>query len=290
MAIISVIIPTFNRPASLAACLESFARLRYPQEQFEVIVVDDGGDPDLSAVIEPLRQRINLRLVTQDHAGPARARNNGAAHATGHFIAFTDDDCAVDENWLTELMLRLQQDPARMYGGYTANALEQNVYSAASQSLIDYLYGYYNSDLEQARFFTSNNMALSRSLFEQAGGFQENFRRASGEDRELCDRWRTLGRGMTFVPEARVEHSHDLTWSSFWRQHFNYGVGAWRFWECKHAKGMAGPKIEPLRFYLDLMYHVRKSKLKPAVPLSLLLLISQLANAAGFAWAKIRRT
>lgn len=289
MAIISVIIPTFKRPRWLAACLESLARQRYPKEQFEVIVVDDGGGVDLGPIIEPLQNKFSLRLVTQDHAGPGLARNNGAAQARGQFIAFTDDDCAVDENWLVELVQRLQLDSSRMYGGYTVNALEANVYSAASQSLIDYLYGYYNSDPKQARFFTSNNMALSRDMFELAGGFDENFRRATSEDRELCDRWLQLGHGMTFVPVARVRHSHDLNFCSFWRQHFNYGRGAWRFWECKHAKSIAGPKLEPPGFYLDLLHHVRRNKLKPALPLSLLLLLSQLANATGFAWAKIRR-
>jgi GT2 family glycosyltransferase len=288
LGLISIVVPTYNRPASLALCLEAITRLRYPKDQFEVIVVDDGGAVDIGGIIDPLRQSINIRMLRQENTGPAGARNNGAAHATGQFIAFTDDDCSPTEDWLRALTLRLQQDPSVMYGGHTINALSGNVYSVASQSLIDFLYGYFNSDPAHARFFTSNNMALSRSMFESTGGFDTNFPTASGEDRELCDRWQQLGYKMGFVPEAQVRHRHVLNFRSFWKQHFRYGAGAWRFWKCKRARGFAGPKLEPLSFYLSLMNHARKNTLTPALPLSILLVLSQIANAAGFAWARIK--
>ena len=289
MPIISVIIPTFNRPHQLAVCLESFTRQSLQKDLFEVIVVDDDSIADLSSIILPLQENINVRLVVQDHAGPGQARNNGAKQAQGQFIAFTDDDCCADENWLLELVKCLQLDSSKMYGGQTVNALKANLYSVASQALIDYLYGYYNSDPEQAFFFTSNNMALSRSLFEMVGGFDEQFRLASSEDRELCVRWRNSGHGMAFIACARILHSHNLNFWSFWRQHFRYGRGAWRFWECRYTQGTTGPRLEPAKFYLGLLHHVRTNKLKPALSLSLLLLLSQIANASGFAWAKFRR-
>ena len=47
------------------------------------------------------------------------------------------------------------------------NALSDNVYSTASQLLISYLYEYYNSDAEDARFLASNNLAFAASEFEQ---------------------------------------------------------------------------------------------------------------------------
>jgi GT2 family glycosyltransferase len=288
LTIISVVVPSFNRPASLAACLKSLARLRYPREQFEVIVVDDGGNIDLGTIITPLQESISIRLVKQENTGPSGARNNGAANAVGQFIAFTDDDCSPAEDWLTALTLRLQQDPSRMYGGYTVNALEANIYSTASQLLIDFLYGYFNKDPEQARFFTSNNIALSRSMFESAGGFDTNFRTASGEDRELCDRWQLLGHKLSFVRAAQVRHRHALNFRSFWKQHFSYGTGAWRFRERKHAQGLPGLKLEPPRFYLTLVNHAWKSKLQRQLTLTLLLILSQLATAAGFAWARIK--
>jgi glycosyltransferase involved in cell wall biosynthesis len=290
LPIISVIIPTFNRATRLSACLESLTRQQLPREEFEVIVVDDGGNADLRVIIEPLRALINIRLLKQGNSGPAAARNYGAANATGQFIAFTDDDCTPDGDWLTAFMHRLQQDPSRLYGGHTVNALDGNVYSAASQALIDYLYDYFNADPEQGNFFTSNNMALSRSMFEMTGGFDTDFSQAGGEDRELCDRWLQLGYSMSFVPEARVRHAHEMDLRSFWKQHFSYGAGAWRYWECKHERGLEGPKLEPPSFYLRLVNHARKNKLRHPLRLTLLLVLSQVANAAGFASARSKGT
>ncbi|MSQ97792.1 MAG: glycosyltransferase [Xanthomonadales bacterium] len=52
----SIAIGKLKRPRLLAACLESLAGQRYPKEQFEVIVVDDGGGVDLGPIIEPMHE------------------------------------------------------------------------------------------------------------------------------------------------------------------------------------------------------------------------------------------
>jgi GT2 family glycosyltransferase len=49
---------------------------------------------------------------------------------------------------------------------------------------------------------------------------------AAGEDREFCDRWLRHGYRMAYVPKATVYHAHELTFCTFWRQHFGYGRGA----------------------------------------------------------------
>ena len=283
---ISVIIPTFNRPARLASCLESLARQNYPVEYFEVIVVDDGGHTSLDGVTRPFQDILNIKLVKQQNTGPAGARNTGVANASGELIALIDDDCAPAEDWLATLTQHLQQDPSRMYGGYTVNALDDNIYSTASQLMIDFLYGYYNADPDQARFLTSNNMAMTRSLYEAVGGFDTSFPGACGEDREFCDRWLYLGHRISFVPDARILHSHDLTLHSFWKQHFNYGTGAKRFWECKVRREQASRQTEPFTFYADLVSHAWRKKLPHRFALSLLMILSQFANTTGFLRAR----
>jgi glycosyltransferase involved in cell wall biosynthesis len=285
---ISVVIPTFNRPARLKACLEALARQRLAKHDFEVIVVDDGGAGELEALVRPLQHRLDVRLVRQQNTGPAGARNAGVAQAVGEFVAFTDDDCTPEEDWLSVFVQRLRQDPSRMYGGHTVNALVTNAYSRASQSLIDFLYGYYNADPDRARFFTSNNMAVPRNAFLATQGFDSGFPRASGEDRELCDRWLYLGMEMTYVPEAKVLHRHDLGFRSFCKQHLNYGRGAWHFRECKLRRGQKAPKFEPLAFYLGLVGHPWKKKQHYPLAISALMVVSQVANATGYALEKTK--
>jgi glycosyltransferase involved in cell wall biosynthesis len=87
---ISIIVPTYNRPAQLKTCLESIASLDYPADRFEVIVVDDGGETPLERVVSPFRVKIDLTLLSQPNSGPAVARNSGALRAKGKLLVFTD--------------------------------------------------------------------------------------------------------------------------------------------------------------------------------------------------------
>jgi glycosyltransferase involved in cell wall biosynthesis len=282
MVTLSVIIPTYNRPERLAACLDSLARQQYPRDQFEVVVVNDGGATGLEPVLEPFRLKLDISLINQPNSGPAGARNSGVKKARGEFIAFVDDDCSLAEDWLSRLTSRLHQDPARMYGGVTLNALENNVYSSASQCLIDYLYSYYNADPQDAQFLASNNMAMSRQLFEAVGGFDPGFPGACGEDREFCDRWVYCGHSISLVEDVIVFHHHHLNFRSYCRQHFNYGTGAVRFWERRAQRQQQSLHAEPWSFYIGLVSHAWKKRLRRPLSLTALMVVSQVANAAGY--------
>lgn len=216
----SVIIPTFNRLEQLDICLQSFKILDYPRDRFEVIVVDDGSEMPIEPVVAPFRAQFALTLFTQPNAGPARARNTGAARARGKFLVFTDDDCAPVSDWLKTLTARFAKAPDCLIGGRTLNALPSNLYSTASQVLIDYLYMYYNIRSSRSSFFASNNLALPADRFHALGGFDTTFPLAAGEDREFCDRWLHHGYEMIYAPEALVYYAHKLTLPKFWRQHF----------------------------------------------------------------------
>jgi GT2 family glycosyltransferase len=280
----SIIVPSFARPQQLANCLRAFARLE-PRAGFEVIVVDDGSAVPLDPVAAPFQDQFDVRVVRQGHLGPAAARNAGAAIARGKWLAFTDDDCAPAPDWLDALANQFAATPDCMLGGRTVNALAQNRYASASQLLIDYLYIYYNAEASDARFVTSNNLAVPALLFQRVGGFDPGFPRAAAEDRELCDRWRHFGYPMVFVPGAVMHHAHELTFSSFWRQHLAYGRGAYRFHRTRRGRASGPMHVEPLSFYLGLLAHpFRQTGLTIASSIAMLALlcVSQVANGAGF--------
>lgn len=280
----SIVIPTYNRPRLLAACLESLARLDCPRDRFEVIVVDDGGDVGLETVVVPFRARLDLTLLQQANAGPGIARNTGAAHARGQFVAFVDDDCAPAPDWLRVIARCFEATPDRAIGGRTINALPANPYSTASQVLVDYVYAYNNADFERARFFASNNLALPADRFRAVGGFAAPWPYPASEDRELCDRWLHRGYRMTYAPAALVYHAHPLTFRSFWHQHFSYGRGAFGFHRTRARRGSGAFRIEPA-FYLGLPFHPLSAKpWRRALLLAALLVLSQAASAAGLAW------
>jgi len=281
----SLIIPTHNRPERFAACLRSLAELEYPRDHFEVIAVDDGGTVPLDTVIAPFRQQLDIRLVRQEHAGPAVARNAGATHVRGRFLAFTDDDCAPDPHWLHALASRFTRTPDHAITGQTLNALPDNLYATASQLLISYLYAYFNADPDQARFWTSNNLALPADKFHAIGGFDPTFPVAGGEDREFCDRWLYHGYRVIYAPEAVIHHAHALTPRTFWQQHFRYGRGAFRFHQMRAQRSQVRLRREPLPFYLQLVrYPFSCEPGWRALQCAALLVMAQVANAGGFFW------
>lgn len=282
----SVIIPTYNRPEQLANCLESLTHLDYPRQDFEVIVVNDGGNTPLKLITTRFSS-INLTVIEQANAGPAAARNTGAKGARGRYLAFTDDDCTLASDWLKTLAARFAVSPNCMIGGQTFNALWQNLYATTSQLLVDYLYSFHQTSLPQLHFFTSNNMSLPAELFHTLGGFDTTFRLAAGEDRELCDRWLHHGYQMIYAPEVQIYHAHHLTLSSFWRQHFNYGQGAFYFYSSRSSRTNEEIKVNAFKFFLDMLTYpftqnVQKFN-RPVILVTVLLIVSQIAAMTGLA-------
>jgi glycosyltransferase involved in cell wall biosynthesis len=280
--IFSVVVPTYRRPDKLAACLAALACQRLPRDAFEVVVVDDGsGEPPRGVVAEA---NLNACLIEASHAGPAAARNLGAAKSRGRWLAFTDDDCGPAPEWLAAFSARAETAPDAVLGGYTENALGQNPYATASHDLLHYLYRYFNPDPNCAHLFASNNLCVPRAGFLEVGGFDAAAFRdlAGGEDREFCERWVDRGRRMEYVPEAVVRHAHPLDLQRFWRQHFAYGRGAYRLRVARGRRGAGAVKVEPPNFYLGLLLAGKRASAVETVRLVSLLGLSQVANAAGF--------
>lgn len=282
----SIIIPTRGRHAQLSACLASLAEQEFPRDDFEVIVVDDGSVPPVDDCVAPFSARLDLKLLAQPNAGPAAARNRGAAAARGRFLAFTDDDCLPDAGWLNALADCFDAAPDALVGGRTVNALAGNAYSATSQLIIDVVYEHYNADEGGARFFASNNFAAPAKLFRDAGGFDESFR--CSEDRDFCDRWRARGLRLVYAPEAVVRHAHALGARSLWRQHFGYGRGAFRFHRKREAGGADRFKPESAFYSKLLRAALAQPRRVQSIKMTVLLAWAQAANAAGFFYERLR--
>jgi glycosyltransferase involved in cell wall biosynthesis len=282
----SVVIPTWNRPRQLERCLAALAVLDYPREQFEVVVVDDGSRPPIADRVRPVVPGVRIKWLRQDNAGPAAARNLGVQHAEGEYLAFIDDDCTPMPEWLGQLAAVFARSPEALVGGRTGNALEGNPYSTASQLIIETAYCWLPWAGSELQFFASNNFAMRADLFRATGGFDASFR--TSEDRDLCDRWVRAGRSLLYAPHAVVQHWHQLTLAGYCRQHFGYGRGAYRFHRARERRG-ASPFRPELPFYREVF---RVALETPAagrrLALAGLLVVWQVANAAGYVWQKGR--
>lgn len=278
----SVIIPTHQRATCrLSLTLQALAGQNFPKEDFEVIVVDDGSDIPPRKSVTSFRDILNISLVSQPRSGPAAARNKGASLAKGKYVVFTDDDCAPDSNWLTSIANTFTRYPSNMVGGKNLNAILDNIFATVTQLHLDFLLAHFNHDAAQPKFFVSHNLAFPADIFASMGGFDSEFF-LGGEDRDICHRWLKSGYEASYDPNAIVYHLHELCFKSFLVQHFNYGCGAYRY---RHKLALGERKqikFESLKFYLRCILHpFAAKKSRKALICSILLLLSQIANAWG---------
>lgn len=285
----SVIVPTFNRPHQLARCLDALSRVKPPAGGFEVVIVDDGGTQGVDAVrrdatgTEPA-----VRYAAQSHAGPGAARNTGARLAAGTWLAFTDDDCEPSSGWLQAFERALVAHPLALAGGVVRNAVTDSMFSEASQLLAGFVAGWFDGAARE-RFFTSNNIALARAAFLDAGGFDEAFGASAGEDREFCDRWTAQGRDSMQVADAIVDHRHALSLRSFLRQHHGYGRAAEQFRRRRRAAGRP-IRIDPTFYLASLRHAVNSRPGARGVALAGCTMLAHTAYATGLAresWREI---
>ncbi len=192
---VSVVIPTCNRPALLAQCLDHLLLSieRSGRADIEVIVADDGAGAQTRVLVGERYPRV--KWIAGPRGGPARNRNRGAQVAAGRWIFFTDDDCLPSPDWVAALLRAVDAAGA-------VKVLEGCTVADRAQRRLD----------EEAPVNTTGgylwacNMAVERSLFERLDGFCAAFPYAGMEDADFRLRVRKAGEEIRFVPDAVVCH------------------------------------------------------------------------------------
>lgn len=258
---ITIVIPTYNRPQRLRTCLDSLLTLDYPRDFWDVIVVNDGGSTSFDALDDDILANLPIQLLTINNSGPATARNHGANQATGDYIAFTDDDCEVQSDWLLSAVDVLQTEDVQAVGGRMINAYPDSISAETWQMYIEYLQTQLRTSDDQPLLLPSNNIMYHRATFMEIGGFNETFPLPAAEDFEIGYRLIACGYSQTLVHQMNVTHHHRATPLGYLNQHFRYGRGSYYM-----GKVMAQDerllavqlKQRPKgKFFLDLAIHLR---------------------------------
>jgi glycosyltransferase involved in cell wall biosynthesis len=274
--LISVVVPTQDRPRSLNQCLDALAAQTLVDE-LEVIVVDDGSvaEDEVSRVVA---RHPHARLIRRDGGGPAAARNAGARVAGGAFLCFADDDCEPQRDWVERLVERLQSGADGVAGMTLSGG---GVLAAASEIVAHAPARARPPDGSDLAFAPSNNLACTKTAFD-ATPFDESYSYAAGEDRDWCARLIAAGYVLRSEPGARLVHHQDLTLGRFLRQQVRYGEGAFRF----RRRGGERRPLESAGFYMTLL----QQGFAESFSVGLLVCVAQAATAAGFvrAWTTSR--
>ena len=94
---VSVVIPVLNDLEGLSKCLNALEKQTYPRQNYEIIIVDNVSEKDISAITSLFD---NVTLIRENYPTSSAARNKGISIARGEVLAFTDADCIPDREWI----------------------------------------------------------------------------------------------------------------------------------------------------------------------------------------------
>lgn len=222
--LLSVVIPTHDRPDSLRRLLASIDHLSGTCPS-EVIVVDDASSTLRTQYIlgrwvkreHPYEARV---LTEPESRGPGHARNHGVEVATRELVAFTDDDCVVEPRWLSRILERLRFQKSLAGVGGRVLPLDHDVVSM--------FYNFHRilDPPPSLLYLVSANCCYRRDAFLSVGGYDEDLRRPGGEDIGLSFRLSREGWKFGFAPDAIVYHDYRNNPLDFIRTFWNYGRGS----------------------------------------------------------------
>ena len=229
---VSVVIPAYNAQDTIAGAIKAVLAQSY-QGECELIVVDDGSKDGTAQEIRAYPQAYYIR---QDNAGPASARNRGAAMAQGEILLFTDSDCCPEPQWIEKMVAGFFPDGIGVVSGSYDIANPQSPLARAIHGEI--LFRHHRLMPDSPRAFGSYNFAIRRNVFDKVGGFNTNYRYASGEDNDLSYKVLSAGYEIRFRKDALVAHVHQSDLRKYLKEQFRHG-----FWRvkmyCDHPQ-MAG--------------------------------------------------
>jgi len=276
LPLVSIIIPVKDRAEDLRNCLGSLARLDYPAERREVIVVDDGS----SDATPQVARELGAVLVASGAVGggPAAARNKGAAVARGEILAFIDSDCTASPRWLRELLPVFSEAGTAAVGGYVDGmhqAAPLDRYEAVMSSLNLGRREMSGGAGGDTFYLPSCNLLVSREAFAAAGGFRAELQ--VGEDVDLTWRLRDAGRRIAYLPRGAVCHAHRSRLWPFMKRRFDYGTSEGLLQQLHPVRGkkmLIPPMLAAILALLALALVGRS--LLPLPPAALLLLADAL--------------
>lgn len=215
MPTVSIVVPVYNSENTVEATIESLLRLKY-SEAIELILVDNRSTDRTSRILRSYLPRI--RVLQEPRPGQSAARNKGIREARHSIVAFTDADCVVDPDWITELVPPLD-DPGIGISGGNIRAVEPcNQIQRFGELLHDH-----ERPINTFRppYAITMNWASRRSVLLDVGGFDEAMRR--GEDCDLSYRIIQAGYRIVYRHGAVVAHRNRFNLKGLFREGFADG-------------------------------------------------------------------
>jgi GT2 family glycosyltransferase len=209
---VSVVIITYQRPHFVRRCLDHLrAQRRAP---FEVIVVDSSPGGETQQIVTNEYPEVRYAICSAGRGAMATARNIGFNIATGHVVAFLDDDAFADPDWLERLAEMYTGPEVGGVGGLADNGRPGAEVEGADRIGVvcpdGSLTGYWAANPGrpvEVDHLQGANMSFRRTAIEEIGGIRDGYRGTCFcEDTDLCLRIKRRGYHLIYTPFARVAH------------------------------------------------------------------------------------
>ena len=188
----TIIVPFRNEAENLPVLLESFSKMNYPADLFEVILVDDDSDekfqiPNCFANSLALGSKFQISIIDTiriSNSPKKDAITTAVPLVKTAWIITIDADCVVPENWLLTLDNYIQTHEASMIAGAVTYEGNNSFLHHFQQLDLASLQGATIGSFGIGKAFMCNgaNLAYTKSLFEELNGFDGNNSIASGDD------------------------------------------------------------------------------------------------------------
>jgi GT2 family glycosyltransferase len=211
---------------------------------FELLVVDQSDDKATVNQLAPLvANNSRVSLLPMVVKGKPAALNHALGHASGQYLALTDDDCEVAPNWICELVAALEANPnvGAVFGDVVPAPFDERREHISQRRIEiaktihhpnEFLIVPTRRGAIWLNFGIGANMALRRRTMLQLGGWDlcigPGARFGSGDDHDLAFRLLCAGSGVHFCPQARVVH-HGVRSTQQWNSQYVWvgrGFGA----------------------------------------------------------------
>jgi len=218
---VSVVIPMYNAAATIREQLEALAKQDF-QGSWEVLVVDNGSVDDGPKVVRSTTLSVPCTvLLAPERQGPPYARNVGARHARGQYLAFADADDVATPGWLRGLMECAVPDAICM-GVLDPTLLNSKEIQKARGARPNI--GTPRGPLDLMLSAWGSNMLISHDLFNELGGFDPDL--LCGDDADLSYRAQLVGKEIRFAPDAVMNYRYRDNLRSLYLQ-----VREWATWD-----------------------------------------------------------
>jgi len=209
----SIIIPVHNGEDTLPDTFRSIQNLE--GSSYELIVVDDASTDGSAKLAEQAGAKV---ISLKQNSGPATARNQGSKAAQADYLLFTDSDVLIPKTLLIDVKYCFQRTEAdAIQGTFSEVTPYANFFSQYKNLYNRWVLNQLPDWIDTT--FTSVT-AVKKNAFDQSGGFDENIKEASVEDRTLGRNLIAAGFKIYMDKKIEVIHNKNLSVMGFYRNQF----------------------------------------------------------------------